>query len=243
MKNLIFSLLIIAFFMVSCSTEQPSVAQETTTTVATTDIEAASMEAKPMEGEVVLSQNTVQEDMVDNLNGNVEQEAAVVKAQLTSNSSTMASTTPATSERVNSAPVNKATSTTNNTPPPPPSVSEEVLPSTTKAVVKETTASNTPPPPPPPAIEKAVLSHDIFDGLLRKYVNSSGGVNYSGLKKEEAKLKAYLDLLAQNPPQSNWSKNKEMAYWINLYNAFTISTIVKEYPVKSVMDKIGRAHV
>lgn len=83
------------------------------------------------------------------------------------------------------------------------------------------------------------LSHDKFDVLLRRYVSSSGKVDYKGFKKEKAALEAYLKLLQNNAPQSDWSKNKEMAYWINLYNAFTIKTILDEYPVKSVMDIDG----
>lgn len=86
---------------------------------------------------------------------------------------------------------------------------------------------------------KPALSHDIFDALLRKHVNSSGNVNYAAFKKDKAKLTEYLDVLKSNPPQSSWSKNKEMAYWINLYNAFTIYSIVEKYPVSSVMDLEG----
>jgi hypothetical protein len=91
---------------------------------------------------------------------------------------------------------------------------------------------------PKPAV-KAALSHDIFDGLLRKHVNSTGNVNYGAFKKDKAKLVEYLEVLKNNPPQSSWSKNKEMAYWINLYNAFTIHSIVEKYPVSSVMDLEG----
>lgn len=88
-------------------------------------------------------------------------------------------------------------------------------------------------------LAKPTLSHDIFDALLRKHVNSSGNVNYSAFKKDKAKLGEYLDILKNNPPQSSWSKNKEMVYWINLYNAFTIHSIVEKYPVSSVMDLEG----
>ena len=83
------------------------------------------------------------------------------------------------------------------------------------------------------------LSHDQFDALLRRHVSSSGKVNYSGFKKDKPELEAYLSLLKKNPPKSDWSKNKEMAYWINLYNAFTIKTILDAYPVKSIMDIDG----
>lgn len=89
--------------------------------------------------------------------------------------------------------------------------------------------------------EKAptAVSHSIFDGLLKKYVSASGDVNYNGFKKDKAKLKKYLDLLAKNPPKSNWAKNDKIAYWINAYNAHTIYLVIQKYPVSSIMKLNG----
>ena len=83
------------------------------------------------------------------------------------------------------------------------------------------------------------LIHDKFDVLLNRHVSSKGKVDYSGFKKDQAALETYLELLKKNPPKDDWSKNKEMAYWINLYNAFTIKTILEAYPVKSILDIDG----
>lgn len=96
------------------------------------------------------------------------------------------------------------------------------------------TSSSTLQKPPKPS-----LSHDIFDGLLKKYVNAKGRVNYDGMKQEKQQLAEYIMILQNNPPQKSWSKNKQMAYWINLYNAFTIQKIVARYPVASIMDLEG----
>ena len=88
-----------------------------------------------------------------------------------------------------------------------------------------------------PTIEedpKEVLSHDAWDKLLKKYVSPSGKVNYKGFKSEMATFQAYLDHLAANPPQADWSRNKIRAYWINAYNAFTVKTILDNYPLKSI---------
>ena len=74
----------------------------------------------------------------------------------------------------------------------------------------------------------------LWNGLLRKYVNSSGKVNYKGFKSDKSKLDAYLKELENNPIQENWSKAKKMAYWINAYNAFTIKLIVDNYPISSI---------
>lgn len=78
------------------------------------------------------------------------------------------------------------------------------------------------------------FSHKIWDEVLRKYVSSSGKVNYKGLKANRAQLDAYIDLLTQNGIQSNWSRNEKMAYWINAYNAYTVKLIVDNYPLSSI---------
>lgn len=84
--------------------------------------------------------------------------------------------------------------------------------------------------------EKVAGLHDSFDALLKKYVSSTGKVNYSGLKKEEGKLDSYLNKLENTTLEKNWSRNKKLAFWINAYNAYTIKLILKNYPVKSIMD-------
>jgi len=91
----------------------------------------------------------------------------------------------------------------------------------------------------PSAPKPVALSHDAWDGLLRKYVSASGTVNYGGFKTDKAKLENYLGLLAANPPQAAWERSKAMAYWINAYNAFTVKLIVDNYPVGSITDLEG----
>lgn len=78
------------------------------------------------------------------------------------------------------------------------------------------------------------FSHKIWDEVLRRYVSSSGKVNYKGLKANRTQLDAYIDLLTQNSIQSNWSRKEKMAYWINAYNAYTVKLIVDNYPVSSI---------
>lgn len=76
--------------------------------------------------------------------------------------------------------------------------------------------------------------HRAWDALLRKYVSEAGKVNYSGFKSDKTKLQAYLEELASNPVQSDWSRSEKMAYWINVYNAYTIKLILDHYPVSSI---------
>jgi len=74
----------------------------------------------------------------------------------------------------------------------------------------------------------------IFNSLLQKNVDSKGNVNYANLKKEEDKLDTFLKYLETTTPSNSWSKNKQKAFWINAYNAYTIKTILNNYPTKSI---------
>ncbi len=80
------------------------------------------------------------------------------------------------------------------------------------------------------------LSHDQWTILLKKHVSNDGLVDYKGFKDDVKDLDAYLALLSKNAPTSKWSKNDQIAYWLNAYNAFTIKLILDNYPVKSIKD-------
>ena len=86
---------------------------------------------------------------------------------------------------------------------------------------------------------QAQISHKQWDMLTKKHVTPSGVVNNKGFVKDSIQLNAYLKLMSNNPPKSTWSKNEELAYWINTYNAFTVKLMVKHYPVKSIKDLGG----
>ena len=80
-------------------------------------------------------------------------------------------------------------------------------------------------------------SHKTWNELLKANVNSNGTVNYKGFIKEKAKLDAYLKTISENAPdRKTWSKDEQLAYWINAYNAFTVKLIVDNYPVESIKD-------
>ncbi len=85
-------------------------------------------------------------------------------------------------------------------------------------------------------------SHQQWDKLLKKYVNSTGLVDYKGLQKDPSDMNAYLKTLSDNAPQNNWSEDEQKAFWINAYNAFTVSLILKHYPVKSIKDIAGKIY-
>ncbi len=113
---------------------------------------------------------------------------------------------------------------------------EQAIP-TPKVIIKELTpeekAEEEENPSPPPNNKP---THKEWDALLKKYVSSTGKVNYKGFKADKASLQAYLDILAKGVPESDWAPTEELCYWINAYNAFTIKLIVDNHPLKSITD-------
>ena len=113
--------------------------------------------------------------------------------------------------------------------------------------VKETPTSETPTEQPAVQAEAekeeitlpSAPDHSGWTQLLQKHVNAKGNVDYSGFKRDKAALEAYLDKLASNPVENTWSRNEKLAYWINVYNAYTIKLIVDNYPVKSITNLKG----
>ena len=81
------------------------------------------------------------------------------------------------------------------------------------------------------------ISHAIFDELLKKHVTPEGAVSYKGFIQDSVQFKEYLTLLENNhPDKDTWSRDEQLAYWINAYNAYTVKLILDHYPVKSIKD-------
>lgn len=77
--------------------------------------------------------------------------------------------------------------------------------------------------------------HSIFDNLLKHHV-TGGVVDYKGLKRQEARLDRYLDLMETIKPEGLADKDR-FAFYVNLYNAWTIKLILTGYPdVESIKD-------
>ncbi|MFV0248895.1 MAG: DUF547 domain-containing protein [Tenacibaculum sp.] len=77
---------------------------------------------------------------------------------------------------------------------------------------------------------------DVFDALLKTYVDSDGNVDYIGLRKNKSILNIYLKYLENTVPNKKWSPNKSKAFWINVYNAHTIKLIIESFPLKKITD-------
>ncbi|EMR04233.1 DUF547 domain-containing protein [Cesiribacter andamanensis] len=83
----------------------------------------------------------------------------------------------------------------------------------------------------------AAPSHAAWDGLLKKWVDERGMVDYKGFASDRKALRAYLQQLeASAPDPERWSREEQLAYWLNAYNAFTIELILRHYPLESIKD-------
>ena len=83
------------------------------------------------------------------------------------------------------------------------------------------------------------LDHSQWDILLKKYVDEDGLVDYAGFKNDREALNSYMKMLSSEQPDINWSVQELLAYYINLYNAYTVDLILENYPVNSIKDISG----
>ena len=79
---------------------------------------------------------------------------------------------------------------------------------------------------------------ELLDAHLQGHPSGINRFDYNGLKanaEDRKKLASYLMGLTQLDPRT-YSRNVQMAYWINLYNGLTVYVIVGRYPVESIRD-------
>ena len=82
------------------------------------------------------------------------------------------------------------------------------------------------------------FDHAVWDGLLRRHVQA-GLVDYAGVAKERETLDRYLASVAEVSPSQWPSKQAQLAFWINAYNACVFKGVLEHSPLKSVKDVKG----
>ena len=80
----------------------------------------------------------------------------------------------------------------------------------------------------------AVFDHSKFDQVLKTYVDDQGQVDYNGIAKDQT-FKAYMEAL-KTARADAMSRDEQLAFWINAYNAITIDKVIKWKPKKSVRE-------
>jgi len=87
------------------------------------------------------------------------------------------------------------------------------------------------------------IDHTLWSEFLQKFVRAddSGmvGVAYQEVSAADHQgLKDYISTL-ENTPISEFARDEQRAFWINLYNATTVNVVLDAWPVDSIRDIKG----
>lgn len=83
------------------------------------------------------------------------------------------------------------------------------------------------------------LDFTKWDAFLKKHVNASGDVHYKAIKADIKSIDLITNELSAKKVSSSASKNDQLAYWINVYNAYTVKLIADNYPISSIQKLDG----
>lgn len=84
-------------------------------------------------------------------------------------------------------------------------------------------------------------SHSDWNEIVKRSVTwtqSASTVNYKDLKSNSRTLDQYLKELSdvKSSDFERWTRDQQLAFLINAYNAWTVKLILQSYPVKSIKD-------
>ncbi|MEE9527428.1 MAG: DUF547 domain-containing protein, partial [Syntrophobacteria bacterium] len=85
-----------------------------------------------------------------------------------------------------------------------------------------------------PGVSAATFDHSKFDQILKEYVDNKGLVDYNSIAKDRG-FSEYMQSL-QSARVEEFSRDGQLAFWINAYNAVTIDKVIKKKPKKSVRE-------
>lgn len=79
----------------------------------------------------------------------------------------------------------------------------------------------------------AEYSDDPYAEVLQMYVDGDGLVDYAALKSKPASLNSYLEGVAELDASvyDAWDEGSKIAFWLNVYNAYTLQAIINHYPL------------
>ena len=89
------------------------------------------------------------------------------------------------------------------------------------------------------------INHTAWNELLRKYVDANGLIDYKSWKAsagDSQSLDAYLTHLSAVAIDRKASRESQLAFWINAYNAVTVKGILREYPTTSIRNHTAKVY-
>ena len=77
-------------------------------------------------------------------------------------------------------------------------------------------------------------SYQTYGDVLRTHVIGTR-VHYASLKRNRGALDAVVNMLGRvtQDELTHWTREHQIAYWINAYNALTLQAIVNHYPIQN----------
>lgn len=98
----------------------------------------------------------------------------------------------------------------------------------------------------PPDDEPAPAAEAPFDWspwatILERYVTDDGGFRYGALRAHEAHRAALRGLVSAiaEAEVDGWTRDAQLAFFINAYNALVIHTVLERWPIESVIRSEG----
>jgi hypothetical protein len=85
-----------------------------------------------------------------------------------------------------------------------------------------------------PFLHAGLPADSLYTAVLRDHV-IQGRVNYRGIKNDD-RFWMYIESLRKSSPDEIVDTKARLAYWINVYNAFTIKLVCDHYPIESIKD-------
>jgi hypothetical protein len=74
--------------------------------------------------------------------------------------------------------------------------------------------------------------HGLYAQVLARVVRD-GAVDYAALQRDRKMLDSYRALLAAVPGKTleSWTRDQQLAFWINAYNTSVLATVIDHYPI------------
>jgi hypothetical protein len=79
-------------------------------------------------------------------------------------------------------------------------------------------------------------AYESWTHVLQTYYDPVHGMDYGHLKTHDAKALETLKQALGKANVAGLTRKQQLAYWINVYNVNSVSTIVESYPVESIRD-------
>ncbi|MEM9068607.1 MAG: DUF547 domain-containing protein [Myxococcota bacterium] len=97
------------------------------------------------------------------------------------------------------------------------------------------------PAPETPEPEAGPPSSEGWNSVVATYVTDDGGFRYAALREHDEHKALLASYVAEIGAASDdeWERDAALAFYINAYNALTVSSVLELWPVESVMQEDG----